>query len=94
MTAVPDKRLRVAELEQQLAAAREDLRSAESLRETNPVEYLARMIYANEMKNPGGYGYAYGNFGEHEMTRAAEVLDIVNGDVDVAAVVITKLHVT
>lgn len=83
---------KVADLQAQLDAAKEELRVAEDTKESDPVVYLARLVYANAQVY-GSYGYEYGNFGDTEIKRAQQVLDIVGGDVTIAERVITELHI-
>lgn len=68
------------------------LEQSMQLRRDDPVEYLARLVYANQQVG-GTYGYEYGDLGERERVRAQEVLAICKGDLDIAESVITKLRV-
>lgn len=90
---VTEAQEKVAELQAQLDAAKEELRVAEATKESDPVNYLARLVYANKQVY-GVYGYEYGDFGATELKRAQEILDITNGDVGIAERVITKLHIS
>lgn len=90
---VTEAQEKVAELQAQLDAAKEELRDAETTKESDPVTYLARLVYANKQVY-GVYGYEYGDFGATELKRAREILDITKGDVDIAERVITKLHIS
>lgn len=83
----------VQKLREQLTEAEENLRIAQELKETDPVRYLAKLIYANETSQ-GTYGYEYGQFGDRELQRAKEVLDTVEGYVGIAEAVIIKFHIT
>lgn len=84
---------KVADLQAQLNAAQEELRVAEATKDSDPLMYLAKLVYTNAQVH-GSYGYTYGDFGATELKRAQEILDITNGDVGIAERVITKLHIS
>ncbi|TXH10555.1 MAG: hypothetical protein E6R04_05035 [Spirochaetes bacterium] len=87
------------ELIQNLATAETDVEKlrnqiaeAQSKRDADPVEYLARLVYDNK-KVYGSYGYDYSDFGESERQCAQEVLDVVDGYVDIAEKVIVRFRI-
>ena len=83
---------KVAELQAQLNAAQEELRVAEATKDSDPLMYLAKLVYTNAQVH-GSYGYTYGEFGDTEIKRAQQVLDIAGGDVGIAERIITELHI-
>lgn len=64
----------------------------ENLRESDPRQYIARLVYENK-RNGGTYGYQYGEFGTGEYETADKVIETANGDIDVAAAFVTKFFI-
>lgn len=90
----------IASLTEELDKLREDTRTVElerddalKLRRDNPVDYIGRLIYANNMTGGGTYGYEYGDYGDAERDRAQKVIDAAGGDVEIAERFVTQFHI-
>lgn len=92
MNTIAANKEKAAQLQAELDKTLIEIANQDNLRESDPVEYLGRLVFANKVRG-GSYGYDYSTYGMAEWERAAKVLDTVNGDVDIAAAVITEFNI-
>ncbi len=91
MKSVKQQRETVESLRSKLEAAEANLKTAEASKTSDPITYLAKLIYNNKVAS-GSYGYEYSDFGSTEIERAHKVLETANGDVHIAEAFISKFH--
>ncbi|TXH09305.1 MAG: hypothetical protein E6R04_08600 [Spirochaetes bacterium] len=92
MPTVDELNAKIEDAEAALEALRVEAANTTQDRESDPIGYLAKLIFANKASG-GAYGYDYGVLGDKERERAQEVLDMVCGFVNIAENVIVKLRV-
>lgn len=82
----------VGRLRDELVAAEQALEEATATKASDPLTYLAKLIYENK-KRGGTFGYEYGEFGKSEKDRAEKVLLTARGDVDIAEAFIREFNI-
>lgn len=92
MNTIAANKEKAAQLQAELDKTLIEIEKQEDLRKNDPIDYLGRLVLANKVRS-GSYGYDYSEYGESERERAAKVLEVVKGYVDIAADVITTFHI-
>lgn len=82
----------VGRLRDELVAAEQALEEATAAKASDPLIYLAKLVYENK-KHGGSFGYEYGEFGKSEKDRAQKVLFTARGDVDIAETFIREFNI-